>query len=323
MKNKKRSENKTIDKELERKAWRNPETNVLYSIHCTVQYHDGAIKKDRVDFSAVVIKVNTGDHDSKDRFVDTDIEGSLMIDVLKIEIHGNNGMRTNFTPDQKYCSHMQNESQITTKEDKADFSTVVTKVSIDGNKGEGKFVDIKKSLIVDGLETEVYEIDCMGTHLTPTCTGLETHYSNIPNGSQDIATVEGDSISIGLNVDREVDTDGDRTVPVLQWLERKATERSQYQANSITSPSVYFVIQEIETGSAPRLASSWSVEETPTLHSCAVSSLSVLINNRQSLPVKWTSSRTSTPTTGCMPWTPVQEHEEDVSLHPRTSPPGS
>ena len=196
---------------------------------------------------------------------------------------------------------------------------MVIKVNIDGNESEDKFVDIdiKKSLIVDGLGTKVYETDCMGTHLTPTCTGPEIYYSNIPNGSQDIATVEGDSISIGLNVDREVDTDGDRTVPVLQWLERKATERSQYQANSITSPSVYFVIQEIETGSAPSLASTWSVEETPTLHSCAVSSLSVLINNRQSLPVRWTSSRTSTPTTGCMPWTPIQEHEEDVSLHPR------
>ena len=61
-------------RELKESAWRSPETNVLYSIHCTVQYHDGAVKKNRVDFSAVVIKVNTGDHDSKDRFADTDIE---------------------------------------------------------------------------------------------------------------------------------------------------------------------------------------------------------------------------------------------------------
>ena len=199
IKNKKRSENETIDKELKGKAWRPSETNVLYSIHCTVQYHDGAIKQDRVDFSAVVIKVNTGDHDSKDRFVDTDIERSLMIDVLKIEIHGNNCMRTNFTPDQKYCSNMQNGSQITTREDKADFSTVVIRVNIDGSESEDKFVDsdIKKSLIVDGLGTKAYETDCMGTHLTPTCTGPEIYYSNMPNGSQDIATVEGDSISLG------------------------------------------------------------------------------------------------------------------------------
>ena len=169
IKNKKRSENETIDRELKGKAWRSPETNVLYSIHCTVQYHDGAVKENRVDFSAVVIKANTGDHDSKDRFADTDIERSLMVDVLKIEIHDNNCMRTNFTPDQKYCSNMQNESQITTKEDKADFSTVVIKANIDGNESEDKFVDIdiKKSLIVDGLGTKAYETDCMGTHLTP------------------------------------------------------------------------------------------------------------------------------------------------------------
>ena len=256
-----------------------------------------------------------------------------MVDVLKIEIHDNNCMGTNFTPDQKCCSNMPNESQITTKEDKADFSTVVIKANTDGNESEDKFVDIdtEKSLMIDGLGTKAYETDCMGTHLTPapgqryitqTCR-TRARSRTTPtrlSGSQNIATVEGDSISIELNVDKEVDTDGDRTVPVLQWLERKDTERSPYQAtNPVTSPSVYFVIKEIETESAPGLASTRSVEETPTLHSCAVSSLSVSIDNRQSLPVRWTSSMTSTPTstTGCTLRTPIQEHEEDVSLHPR------
>ena len=343
IKNKKRSENEMI-RGLEGKAWRSLETNVLYSIHCTVQYHDGAVKENRVDFSAVgikantgdndskdefadpdteedlivdmlkakigsewdprrrngthgvgmdprrrngphiypvqkpshsyccyrwedkadfsavVIKVNTGDHDSKDRFADTDIERSLMIDVFKIEIHDNNCMETNFTPDRKYGS------KITTKEDKADSSTVVIKVNIDGNESEDKFVDIdiKKGLIVDGLGTKAYETNCMGTHLTPTCTGPEIYYSNMPNGSQDIATVEGDSSFIEFNVDKEVDTDGDRTVPVLQWLERRDTERSPSQATDpVTSPLVYFVVKEIKTESAPGPASTWSVEETP------------------------------------------------------------
>ena len=269
IKNTKRSKNETIDRELEGKAWRDLGANVLYSIYCAVQYNDGAVKRNRIGFSAVVIEVGTGDHDSKARFADTDIEESLMIYVLKIEIHGNNCMGTHhFTPDQK-CAVP--EGQIITKEDEADSSTVVIRANIDGSEIEVKLVDIdiKEGLIVNGLRTKVYEIDCMGTHLTPTCTG---YYSNIPNGSKDVATVEGHSFSIGPNVDREVDTDGDRTVSVLQWLERKDTERSQYQAHQITSSSVYFVVQEIKEGSAPSLARTRSVEETQ--------------KRRQSLPVR-------------------------------------
>ena len=247
IKNTKRSRNETVDRELEGKAWRDLGANVLYSIYCTVQYTDGAIKRNRIGFSAVVIEVGTGNHDSKARFADTDIEGSLMIYVLKI--HGNNCMGTHhFTPDQK-CS--VSERQIITQEDEADFPTVVIKANIDDSEIEVKLVDIdiKENMIVDELRTEVYEIDCMGPHLTPTCTG---YYSNISNGSQEVAIAEGHSFHVGPNVDREVDTDGDRTVSVLQWLERKDTERSQYQANQITSSSVYFVVQEIEEGSAPK-----------------------------------------------------------------------
>ena len=77
IKNTKKSRNETVDRELEGKAWRSLGTNVLYSIHCTVQYHDGAFKENRVDFSAV----------------DNDIGRSLMIDVPNIEIHGNNCTR--------------------------------------------------------------------------------------------------------------------------------------------------------------------------------------------------------------------------------------
>ena len=107
------------------------------------------------------------------------------------------------------------------------------------------------SLIVDKLRTKVYEIDCMGPHLAPAPrtrlhSGPERDYSDIPNGSQEVAIAEGHSFHVGPNVDREVDTDGDRTVSVLQWLQW------QYQANQITSSSVYFVVQEIEEESAPK-----------------------------------------------------------------------
>ena len=192
IKNTKRSRNETVDRELEGKAWRDLGANVLYSIYCTVQYTDGAIKRNRIGFSAVVIEVGTGNHDSKARFADTDIEGSLMIYVLKI--HGNNCMGTHhFTLDQK-CS--VSERQIITQEDEADFPTVVIKANIDDSEIEVKLVDIdiKENMIVDELRTEVYKIDCMGPHLTPTCTG---YYSNISNGSQEVAIAEGHSFHVG------------------------------------------------------------------------------------------------------------------------------
>ena len=310
IKNTKKSRNETVDRELEGKAWRSLGTNVLYSIHCTVQYHDGAFKGNRVDFSAV----------------DNDIGRSLMIDVFNTEIHGNNCTRAKVTPDQKYCSNRQDKDQFTTREDKADVSPVVIRTNIDGSrivdklraKDENQFttredkadfspvvirtnmggslivnelkarvneidcmgphlaptctedeadfltvvsranidgskievrlvdIDIMENMIVDELRTEIYEIDYMGPHLAPTCTGPERDYSDIPNGSQEVAIAEGHSFHVGPNVDREVDTDGDRTVSVLQWLQW------QYQANRITSSSVYFVVQEIEEESAPK-----------------------------------------------------------------------
>ena len=274
IKNTKRSRNKTVDRELKGKAWGVLETNVLYSIYCTVQYTDRAIKRTRIGVSAVVIKVGTDNHDSQARFTDTDIEESLMIDVFNTEIHDNNRTRAKVTSDQKYCYNMQDKNQFTTKKDKADFPpvvvrtnmggslivnelkarvneidcmgphlaptctedeadflTVVNRANIDGSKIEVRLVDIDimENMIVDELRTEIYEIDYMGPHLAPTCT--ERYYSN---------------------VDREVDTDGDRTVSVLQWLERKDTERFQCQANQITFLSVYSVLQEIEEGSAPK-----------------------------------------------------------------------
>ena len=283
-KNKKRSENETMDGELEGKAWRDQGANVLYSIHCTVQYHDGAFKGNRVDFSAV----------------DNDIGRSLMIDVFNTEIHGNNCTRAKVTPDQKYCSNRQDKDQFTTREDKADFSpvvirtgrttcghgslivnelkarvneidcmgphlaptctedeadflTVVSRANIDGSKIEVRLVDIDimENMIVDELRTEIYEIDYMGPHLAPTCT--ERYYSN---------------------VDREVDTDGDRTVSVLQWLERKDTEQIPVSGQSNHLPLGVFC----RPGNRGRECS----QVWPEL-------------------VRWTSSMTSTPpsTTEC------------------------
>ena len=164
-----------------------------------------------------------------------------MIDVFNTEIHGNNCTRAKVTPDQKYCSNRQDKDQFTTREDKADVSPVVIRTNIDQqdlstssgpwtsqittreDKADFSPVVIRTnmdgSLIVDKLRTKVYEIDCMGPHLAPTCTGPERDYSDIPNGSQEVAIAEGHSFHVGPNVDREVDTDGDRTVSVLQWLQ--------------------------------------------------------------------------------------------------------
>ena len=298
-----------VDRELEGKAWGDLETNVLYSIYCTIQYTDRAIKRTRIGVSAVVIKVGTGNHDSQARFTDTDIEESLMIDVFNTEIHGNNCTRAKVTPDQKYCSNRQDKDQFTTREDKADGSPVVIRTNIDGSrivdklraKDENQFTtredkadvspvvirtNMGGSLIVNELKARVNEIDCMGPHLAPTCTEDKADFLTVVSR----ANIDGSKIEVRLvdidimenmivdelrteiyeidymgphlaptcteryysNIDREVDTDGDRTVSVLQWLERKDIERFQCQANHITFLSVYSVVQEIKKGSAPK-----------------------------------------------------------------------
>ena len=191
----------TTLRELKGSAWRSPEPNVLYRIYCTVQYHAGAVKEDKADFSTVVIEANAGDNESEDKFADTDTEKNLMVDVLKIEIHDNNCMGTHLTPGRKYYSNMPNQSQITIKEDKADFSTVIVEASDGDNESEDKFVDTdtEKNLMVDVLETETHETDCMGTHLTPG----QKYYSNMPNESQIVDDV------YKIEVDKFNDVDSD------------------------------------------------------------------------------------------------------------------
>ena len=203
LKNTKKSRNETVDRELEGKAWRSLGTNVLYSIHCTVQYHDGAFKGNRVDFSAV----------------DNDIGRSLMIDVFNTEIHGNNCTRAKVTPDQKYCSNRQDKDQFTTREDKADVSPVVIRTSIDGSRIVDQpdlnlaAIDVN-SVNVDELRTEIYEIDYMGPHLAPTCTGPERDYSDIRNGRQEVAIAEGHSCcTLGpMSTERWTSTDTEQSL---------------------------------------------------------------------------------------------------------------
>ena len=213
---------------------------------------------------------------------------TAMIDVFKVrrshDIEGS--LMTDFTLDQR-CSG-NNGSQITTKEDKADFSPVVIKANIDDGKIEVKLVDIdiKENMIVDKLRTEVYEIDCMGPHLAPTCTGPERDYSDMPNGSQDVATVEGNSFSLGH---REVDTtetgqflccSGSRerygTIPVSGNRDRECSKSGQH----VVSRGDTYTISE---GDKSDDFDSYDWVQAQHL---------------------------------------IQEHEDDVSLHPRLHPQG-
>ena len=209
MKNTKRSGNGTVD--LEGKVWRGLETNVLYSIYCTVQYPDEATTRSRIGFPAVVIKVDTSNHYSKARFADTDIEGSLMMDMFYTEIY---------------------EKQIIIQESEVDFPTVAIRAHIDDSEIY--------------VRTKMYEIDYMGA--TP-YTDLQRILLRRIKWVQEVSIAEDQSFHDGSNVDREVDTDGDGTVFVLQWPERRDTERFQCQANQITFLSEYFVVQEIEVES--------------------------------------------------------------------------
>ena len=99
-------------RELKEGTWRTPELNVMYSTHCTVQYHAGAINEDKAGFSTMTTEVNAGNNESEDKFANTDTEKNLMVDVLKTEIYDKNCMGTHLTPHRKYYSNMPNESQI-------------------------------------------------------------------------------------------------------------------------------------------------------------------------------------------------------------------
>ena len=99
-------------RELKGGTWRTPELNVMYSVHCTVQYHAGAINEDKAGFSTVITEANAGDNESEDKFADTDTEKNLMADVLKTKVHDRNCMGTHLTPHLKYYSNMLDESQI-------------------------------------------------------------------------------------------------------------------------------------------------------------------------------------------------------------------
>ena len=104
-------ENETSLRELEGRAWRAPEPNVMYSVHCTVQYHAGAIDGDRAGFPAVTTEVNTGNSEREDKLTDTGTDKNLMADVLKTKVYDRNCIGTHLTPHLRYYSNMLDKSQ--------------------------------------------------------------------------------------------------------------------------------------------------------------------------------------------------------------------
>ena len=171
LKNTKKSRNETVDRELERKAWRSLDTNVLYSIHCTVQYHDEAFKGSRIGFPAVMIEVDYG----QARFADTDIEESLTMDMFYTKIYEKqiiiqeNRIVDKLKARVNKIDCMGPRLAPTGTEDKIDFLTMVSRANIDVSKIEVRLVDIDiMNMIVDEIRTEINEIDYMGPHLAPT-----------------------------------------------------------------------------------------------------------------------------------------------------------
>ena len=171
IKNTKKSRNETVDRELEGKAWRSLDTNVLYSIHCTVQYHDEAFKGSRIGFPAVMIEVDYG----QARFADTDIEESLTMDMFYTKIYEKqiiiqeNRIVDKLKARVNKIDCMGPRLAPTGTEDKIDFLTMVSRANIDVSKIEVRLVDIDiMNMIVDEIRTEINEIDYMGPHLAPT-----------------------------------------------------------------------------------------------------------------------------------------------------------
>ena len=114
-------ENETSLRELKGKAWRTPEPNVMYNVHCTVQYHAGAIDEDRAGFPAVTTEMNTGNSEREDKLIDNGTEKNLMADMLKTKVYDRNCMGTHLTPHLKYYSNMLDKSQTADDFDDVDF----------------------------------------------------------------------------------------------------------------------------------------------------------------------------------------------------------
>ena len=141
MKNRKDPKNKTISVELKGRTWRTPEPNVMYSVHCTVQYHAGAINEDRAGFPAVTTEMNTGNSEREDKLIDTGTEKNLMADVLKTKVNDRNCMGTHLTPHLKYYSNMLDKSQTADDFDFNDFehTHVAFRDSLDSDQSSACF----------------------------------------------------------------------------------------------------------------------------------------------------------------------------------------
>ena len=115
------SKDETSLRELEGRAWSAPEPNVMYSVHCTVQYHAGAIDEDRdndekdrpscAGCPAVASKVDAGKNEMEDRVIDTGTDKNQMADVLKTKVNDRDCIGTHLTPHLRHYSNMLDKSQ--------------------------------------------------------------------------------------------------------------------------------------------------------------------------------------------------------------------
>ena len=119
MENQNGSKDETSLKELEGRALGAPEPNVMYSVHCTVQYYAGAIDedtderkhKDRDDderpgkdppscagFPAVTTNMDAGKNKMENRVTDIDTDKNQMADVVKTKANDRDCVGTHLTP---------------------------------------------------------------------------------------------------------------------------------------------------------------------------------------------------------------------------------
>ena len=83
----------------------------MYSVHCTVQYHAGAIDEDSAGFPAVTTKVDAGKNKMEDRVTYTDTDKNQMADVLKTKVNDRDCIGTHLTPHPRHYSNMLDKSQ--------------------------------------------------------------------------------------------------------------------------------------------------------------------------------------------------------------------
>ena len=206
------SKDETSLRELEGRAWSAPEPNVMYRVHCTVQYHAGAIDEDTDDderpekdlpscagFPAVTSKVDAGKNEMENRDTDAGTDKNQMADVLKTKVNDRDCIGTHLTPHLRHYSNMLDESQTedySYEVEGDDFSYEGdfehTHGFYPGAREDPSDLDVTSKLLTPASDQLGRAV---GRQLTPASSQLSSAVSRQPGLEQSIPRREGQDIA--------------------------------------------------------------------------------------------------------------------------------